>query len=134
MGARADSSAIRQTLRRIAQQIGRQVEAAREVRGEAMPASLSKTHKVCGRPSCKCARGEKHEVYQLSWTEEGRRRSAHIRKKDLARVRAAVEGYRDLRRCRAEMLKLASEAATLIDALVEALQVMPPGKSEERHG
>lgn len=97
-----------------------------------MPASLSKTHKVCGRPNCKCARGDKHEVYQLSWTEDGRRRTTHIRKKDLARVRAAVEGYRDLRRCRAELVKLASEAATLIDALVEALHVMPPGKREER--
>jgi hypothetical protein len=47
-------------------------------------------------------------------------------------VRAAVEGYRRLRQCRAELLKLASEAAALIDALVQALQVMPPDKHERR--
>jgi len=134
MSARADASAVRQALRRIAQQLGRQVEAAQEVRANVMAASLSRTHKVCGRPNCKCAEGEKHEVYQLSWIDNGRRRSTHIRKGDLARVRAAVESYRHLRQCRAELLKLASEAASLIDALVEALQVMPPDKREGPNG
>lgn len=99
------------------------------VRAEVLAASLSKTHKICGKPNCKCARGDKHVVHQLSWTENGRRRSAHIRRDQLTRVRAAVERYRRLRQCRAELLKLASEAAALMDALVEALRVRPPDKS-----
>ena len=102
------------------------------VRGEVLAASLSKTHKICGRPNCKCARGDKHEVYQLSWTENGRRRSTHVRRNELVRVHAAVERYRRLRQCRAELLKLASEAASLMDALVEALRVPPPEKSGGR--
>ena len=102
------------------------------VRGEVLAASLSKTHKVCGKPNCKCALGDKHEVYQLSWTENGRRRSTHIRQDELAKVRAAVERYRQLRQCRSELLKLASEAASLMDALVEALRVPPPDKGGDR--
>ena len=43
-------------------------------------------------------------------------------------MQALVDRYRRLRQCRAELLKLASEAAALIDALVEALQVPPPDK------
>jgi hypothetical protein len=102
------------------------------VRAEVIAASLSKTHKVCGKPNCKCARGEKHEVYQLSWTENGKRRSTHIRSDELDTVRAAVERYRKLKQCRADLLKLASEAASLIDTLVEALRVSPPDKSGGR--
>ena len=99
------------------------------VRGKVLAASLSKTHKVCGKPNCKCARGDKHVVYQLSWTENGRRRSAHIRAGELAKIQATVGRYRHLRQCRAELLKIASEGAVLIDALVEALRVPPPDKS-----
>ena len=101
-------------------------------RGEVLAASLSKTHKVCGKPNCKCARGDKHVVYQLSWTENGRRRSTHIRADELAGVRAAVEHYRQLRQCRAELLKLAAQGAALMDALVAALRVAPPDKSGGR--
>jgi len=128
-----DASAARQTLRRIAEQLPKRVEAALGVRGEVMAASLSKTSKMCGKANCKCARGEKHEVYQLSWTENGRRRSTHIRRDELARVRAAVERYRRLRQSRAELIKLTSEAASLMDALVEALLIPPPDKGGGRH-
>ena len=102
------------------------------VRGEVMAASLSKTSKVCGKPNCKCARGDKHEVYQLSWTENGKRRSTHIRQDELDRVRSAVEHYKRLRQSRAELLKLASDAASLMDKLVEALRVAPPNKGGRR--
>ncbi len=132
MVSSTDASAARQALRRIAEQLPKRVDAALGVRGEVMAASLSKTYKVCGKPNCKCARGDKHEVYQLSWTENGRRRSTHIRRDELANVRAAVERYRRLRQSRAELLKLASEAASLMDALVEALRVPPPDKSGGR--
>ena len=132
MVSSTDASAARQALRRIAEQLPKRVDAALGVRGELMAASLSKTHKVCGKPNCKCARGDKHEVYQLSWTENGRRRSTHIRRDELAKVRAAVERYRRLRQSRAELLKLASEAASLMDALVEALRVPPPAKGGGR--
>lgn len=132
MSVRTNASAARQALRRIAQQLPRQLEKAMGVRGAVLAASLSKTRKVCGKPNCKCARGDKHVVYQLSWTENGRRRSTHIRPDELARVRAAVEHYRHLRQCRAELLKLAAEGAALMDALVAALRVAPPDKSGGR--
>ena len=132
MSAQTNASAARQALRHISQQLPRQLEKAMGVRGTVLAASLSKTRKVCGKPNCKCARGDKHVVYQLSWTENGRRRSTHIRADELAGVRAAVEHYRQLRQCRAELLKLAAQGAALMDALVAALRVAPPDKSGGR--
>lgn len=132
MASPSNASAARQALFRIAQRLPNIVKAVMAVRGDVLAASLSKTRKVCGKPNCKCTRGEKHEVYQLCWVENGRRRCCHIRKDELARVRAAVERYRRLTRCRAELRKLVSEAASLIDALVLAQRVEPPVKSEGR--
>ena len=132
MRAGGDASAARQALCRIAGELPRRLEAALDVRAEVLVASLSKTHKVCGKPNCKCARGEKHEVYQLSWTENGKRRSTHVRPDELARVQAAVERYRRIRQCRAEVLKLVAEAASLMDSLAEALRVSPPDKTGGR--
>jgi len=132
MNSNTDASATRQALRRIAEQLPKRVANALNVRGEVMAASLSKTSKICGKPNCKCARGDKHEVYQLSWTENGKRRSTHIRRDELDRVRSAVERYKRLRQSRAELLKLASDAASLMDNLVEALRVPPPDKGGRR--
>lgn len=132
MRTNGDASSARQALHRIAAELPKRLQAALGVHAEVLAASLSKTHKVCGKPNCRCARGDKHEVYQLSWIESGKRRSTHIRPDELDRVRAAVERYRRLRQCRAEVLKLASEAAALLDALVEALRGLPPDKAGGR--
>ena len=134
MSSRDKASAARKALRRLAQQLPKLLQEAMGVRGEILAASLSKTRKVCGKPNCKCARGQKHVVYQLSWSENGKRRSAHIRAGELDKLQAAVERYRRLRQCRAELIKLSSEAATLIDALVETLSIPPPGKARKDDG
>jgi hypothetical protein len=134
MNSNAKASAARRALRRLEQQLPTVIKAAMGVRGKVLAASLSKTHKICGKPNCKCARGEKHVVYQLSWTENGRRRSTHIRADELAKIRTTVGRYRRLRQCRAELLKIASEGAALIDALVEALSIPPPDKSRGDSG
>ncbi|MCK5803643.1 MAG: hypothetical protein KAI66_12455 [Lentisphaeria bacterium] len=132
MSSRSDASAARQALRHLAQRVTKVPLDALDVRGDVLAASLSKTRKVCGKPNCKCARGDKHVVYQLSWTEDGRRRSTHIRADELSEIRAAVGRYRHLRRCRAELLRIASEGAALIDTLIEALRVPPPDKSRKQ--
>ena len=130
MASRSDASAVRQALRRLAQSSSDVTAKVMTVRGEVMAASLSQTYKICGKPNCKCARGEKHLVYHLCWTEQdGKRRSTHIRADELVKIQAAVGRYRHLRQCRAEFFKIASEQASLIDALVEALSIPPPDKS-----
>lgn len=126
MGLSPDPAAIRQALSRLVDELPKPAEGATGVRREVMAASLSQTSKVCGKPNCKCARGDKHVVYQLSWVEDGKRRSKHIRKDELDGVRAAVARYRHLRLCRAKLIKLADNGAELIDALIEALRVPPP--------
>jgi hypothetical protein len=46
---------------------------------------------TCGKPGCKCARGELHGPYfYLFWRENGRLRKTYVRRQDLSRVLIAI--------------------------------------------
>src|SRR3954469_20164280 len=48
----------------------------------------------CGKPGCRCARGQGHVAYYRFWREGGRLRQQHGRGGGLAAVRAACEARR----------------------------------------
>src|SRR5437764_14682289 len=51
----------------------------------------------CGKPSCRCARGELHGPYLYRrWREGGRQRRQYVRPADLERVRAALTEWKRL--------------------------------------
>jgi hypothetical protein len=52
----------------------------------------------CGKPGCRCARGQGHVAYYRFWREGGRLRKCYVRRADLAAVRAACEARRQERR------------------------------------
>jgi hypothetical protein len=43
----------------------------------------------CGKPRCRCARGQAHLAFYRFWREGGRLRKCYVRRADLAAVRAA---------------------------------------------
>src|SRR5215475_8481004 len=58
----------------------------------------------CGKPSCKCARGELHGPYFYRFWRTGRRlRKTYVRKIEAAAIKAACDNYRDEQR---EILQL----------------------------
>ncbi|MDP8924166.1 MAG: hypothetical protein M3O34_14985 [Chloroflexota bacterium] len=64
---------------------------------EPLPGCLSATYQRCGKPSCRCARGQRHGPYwSRFWREGGRRRRAYVRPSDLAHVRAGLAEWRRL--------------------------------------
>jgi hypothetical protein len=53
----------------------------------------------CGRPKCRCARGERHGPYFYRfWREGGRLRKAYVRLAELEQVKAWCEARRQARR------------------------------------
>jgi hypothetical protein len=48
----------------------------------------------CGKPNCRCARGQGHLAYYRFWREGGRLRKCYVRRAELAVVRAACETRR----------------------------------------
>ena len=55
--------------------------------GPVVRGSLVKNRIRCGKPNCKCARGELHTAYYLSRRVEGKTRMDHIAKNQVAAVR-----------------------------------------------
>lgn len=68
----------------------------------------------CGKPGCRCARGETHPTAYLRWREDGRQRRRYVRRADLPAVRAAMARRRSEHAAiRAEL----AESAAILRAL-----------------
>ena len=58
---------------------------------EALPGSLSLTHRKCGKKECHCVRGEGHPLWSLTYMQEGKKRVERIPEEWVEYVRQHVE-------------------------------------------
>jgi len=59
--------------------------------------SVCVRQRVCGKPGCRCAQGERHEAMYVTYREAGRSVQLYVPKEWEERVRAWVERYREAR-------------------------------------
>lgn len=71
-----------------------------------MRGTLLVRRRVCGKPSCKCARGQPHESLYLVVSEQGRSRQLFVPKDWEARVRGWVENHRAARELMEEISRI----------------------------
>ena len=69
--------------------------------------SLVEAKRTCGKPACRCARGEPHTAFYLSRRLEGKTRLEHV-------SRADVEMVRRWKRNHARLLKLLEDLTTAL--------------------
>lgn len=56
--------------------------------------TLAERGRVCGKPTCRCARGAKHPAVQLAqWAGDGKTRSQHVPSGVLDTVRTGVDAW-----------------------------------------
>jgi len=83
-----------------------------------LPGSLQPELKRCGKPTCRCTRGELHGPYWYRrWREGGRQRRAYVKEADLERVGAALEKWRRLHPPVWQLRKLLAEMSRTIRTL-----------------
>jgi hypothetical protein len=64
-----------------------------------LPAAVCAQMVGCGKPTCRCARGELHGPYfYCFWRERGKLKKAYIRKADVDRARNLCQARRRTRR------------------------------------
>lgn len=57
--------------------------------------SLVGQYVTCGKPRCRCNRGQKHgPLYYLYWKEQGRSRSLYVPREKVGELRRQIENYR----------------------------------------
>ena len=62
--------------------------------GPVVAASLCERRVRCGNPACKCARGEKHSAWCLTFKHKGRTRTVHVPRAMLQEVEQWAQEYR----------------------------------------
>jgi hypothetical protein len=71
--------------------------------GPLVGGSLCRVKRRCGNPHCKCARGEPHWAYALSFKVKGKTRTVHVPKEMVTEVQGWVREYRRVKRLRADI-------------------------------
>lgn len=92
------------------------LEAAAMVEG-----SFVELGRKCGKPTCRCASGEKHYSKYLSRGVKGRTKLVYIPGRDEVEVGKKAARYSAFRKARAQLMKLAARTAELADELQAAL-------------
>ena len=88
----------------------------------------------CGKPNCRCARGQLHPAYVLTRSEAGKDRLYPVPKEQRAEVRKRAAEYRRYQRARAVLVKRHLRLLALVDQIAEQRLVTWPPNREVPHG
>ena len=88
----------------------------------------------CGKPNCRCARGELHPAYVLTRSEAGKDRLYPVPKEQRAEVRKRAAEYRRYQRARAVLVKRHQKMLALVDGLAETRLRPWPDNPPPAHG
>ncbi len=114
-------AAIAQTLRRLQ-------------RSEPMvQGSFYLLRRKCGKPNCRCARGQLHPAYVLTRSEQGKDRLYTVPKDQRARVRQWAAEYRRYQRARAVLIKRHVKLLALVDQMAQQRLLVWPEKKAHPH-
>jgi hypothetical protein len=127
------SSRLRQTIRETDRQRARHLDELLDERGPMIGGSYVLQPGRCGKPSCRCARGEYHSVAALYRREQGAATCTYVPLADRQRVEKFSSRYRAFRRARAQVAKLSRRVLELADTLQQGLmEPYPPADRARR--
>src|ERR1700679_1976743 len=82
-----------------------------------LPGSLYTLRRKCGKPSCRCSRGELHESTVLSYRGHGKPRNLATAPEHLPVLRDMTDQYRRCRQARAQLVRWQRQVLDIVDAL-----------------
>lgn len=85
-----------------------------------LPGSLYTLRRKCGKPNCRCTRGELHESTVLSYRGEGRSQNISPPPEQIDALRKMTEDYRRVRQARAKLVRWQRQLLALVDELEAA--------------
>ena len=122
-------SSLRSRTSKVQQQLPQLLEECL-AREPLLPGSLYTLRRKCGKPNCRCIRGELHESTVLSYRGQGRPRNISPPPEQLESLRTMTHDYRRCRQARAKLVRWQRQLLKLVDAL-EAARVQQ-GEAEFR--
>ena len=80
---------------------------------DALPGSLAVSHRRCGKPSCRCAKGDGHPFATLTFMAAGKKRVESIPADWLDVIRPRVQAGRKFKNIAAELLAINAQLLVL---------------------
>jgi hypothetical protein len=131
-GDRERFSQLRQSLLHLANEIRGLVEPFFSDR-PVIKGTVYELKRRCGKPGCKCARGELHGRMVLSASEGGKTRLRVVPRGSLVEVQAKVRRYQELRQVRARLGEIYRKMVRVMDEM-EAMRREELSSSGKREG
>src|SRR5512137_1549502 len=121
-----NTSALRQRLWRLHASLGRLLRTMTS-RGPLTPGSFYLLRRKCGKPSCRCARGQLHAVWVLTRSENGKHKLYTVSPAQRAEVRRRAAAWRRYQRARARFVQQLSTLLALADQIAQSQRIdWPP--------
>ena len=114
--AREKFSRLRQSLVQLVNEMKRLVEPFFSDR-PVIKGTVYELRRRCGKPGCKCAKGQLHARMVVSASEKGKTRLRVIPREFLVEVQYKVRRYQDLRRIRARLVAIHREMLKVLDEM-----------------
>ena len=114
--AREKFSRLRQSLVQIVNEMKRLVEPFFSDR-PVIKGTVYELRRRCGKPGCKCAKGQLHARMVVSASEKGKTRLRVIPRGFLVEVQQTVRRYQDLRRIRVRLVAIHREMLKVLDEM-----------------
>ncbi len=114
--AREKFSRLRQSLVQIVNEMKRLVEPFFSDR-PVIKGTVYELRRRCGKPGCKCAKGQLHARMVVSASEKGKTRLRVIPRGFLVEVQQKVRRYQDLRRIRVRLVAIHREMLKVLDEM-----------------
>ena len=96
--------------------------------------SLYQLRRKCGKPNCRCARGELHACWVLTRSESGKNRLYSVPTAQRGRLRPLTREYRRWQLARARLIKQSGTLVALMDQLAEPRLRRWPAPSPDEPG
>ena len=116
-----DPSRLRQALVRNHAERGQQLQLLLAERGPFIRGSFVRQGNRCGKPSCRCTRGELHERAVLYTSDDGVHAATYVPQDARAEVEKRNAHYQRFRKARSGLAKLDQQARLFADQLLDAL-------------
>ena len=129
--AREKFSRLRQSLLQLVTEMKRLVEPFFSDR-PVIKGSVYELRRRCGKPGCKCERGELHARMVVSASEKGKTRLRVIPRGFLVEVQQKVRRYQDLRGIRARLVAIYREMVKVLDEMEAMRREELPSSGKKR--
>ena len=126
-------SQLRQTLLHLASEIKGVVQPLFSDR-PVIKGTVYELKRRCGKPGCKCARGQLHARMVVSASEGGKTRLQVIPRGFLVEVQAKVRRYQELRQARARLGELYRKMLQVIDQMEQMRREELSSSGKKRSG